>query len=104
MPYAKDMDTQLHRERIVANHHRAAWSSLPDGVFVMTGRGPAVVVGDRLAVWNRRDNAYAEKPARPRAGTATVLTPRSTVEILRAGYPVHIAVDRESATSDAFLK
>ncbi len=104
MPYAKDMDAQLHRERIGANHHRAAWDGLPDGVFVVTGRGPAVVVGDHLALWDRRDNTYADSAARPRTGAATVITPPSTVEVLRAGYPVQIDERAESATGDALLK
>lgn len=105
MFYAKDMDTRLHRERTGGAGHRAAWDSLPDGVFVRTDHGPAVVVGDHLAVWNRNDNAYGAKAARPETGTATVLTPYSSVEILRAGYPVQIDnLARESATSDAFLE
>ncbi|OBH07814.1 hypothetical protein A5696_20995 [Mycobacterium sp. E2699] len=103
IPYAKDMDTQLHRERIGVTHHRAAWGSLPDGVFVMTERGPAVVVGDHLAIWDRRANIYADIPARPRAGAATALTPPSTVEILRAGYPVQIDERAERATGKVFL-
>lgn len=90
-PYANEMDTQLHRERTGGTDHRAAWDGLPDGVFVRTERGPAVVVGDRLAVWNRDGNTYGDKLARPRTGTAIVITPPSTVAILRAGYPVQIA-------------
>jgi hypothetical protein len=90
MPYAKDMDTQLHRERTGGPDHRAEWDSLPDGVFVLTDCGPAVVVGDRLAVWNRHDNAYGDELARPNTGAAIVITAPSSVEIIRAGYPVQI--------------
>jgi len=88
MPYAKDMDDQLHRER--PGDHRAPWSGLPDGVFVASDSGPAVVVGDQLAEWVQDDNVYRDKLVRPSAGDATVLTPPSTVEILRAGYAVQI--------------
>lgn len=88
--YAKAMDAQLHRERINATGHRAAWGSLPDGVFVATESGPAVVVGHHLAVWDRDTNSYRDTLPRPRTGQATVLTPASTVEIIRAGYPVQI--------------
>ncbi len=102
MPYAKDMDVQLHRERIGVHHHRAAWDSLPDGV--LTERRPAVVVGDHLAAWDRHENTYAGMATRPGTGAATVLTPPSTVEILRAGYPVQIDQRAESATRDVFLK
>jgi hypothetical protein len=90
MPYAKDMDAQLHLERTGRVEHRARWEGLPDGAFVTTDSGPAVVVGDQLAVWNHHDNIYRDKLARPTTGAATVLTPPSTVQILHAGYPVQI--------------
>jgi hypothetical protein len=89
-PYAKDMDTQLHHERTGRARHRAAWAGLPDGVFVVTDSGPAAVAGDHIAVWDRQSNTYCKKLPRPIAGTATLHTPPSTVEILRAGYPVQI--------------
>jgi hypothetical protein len=90
IPYAKDMDAQLHRERTGPAEHPASWDGLPDGVFVATASGPAVVVGDHLAIWDQHDNIYREKLPRPKAGVAKVLTPPSSVEILRAGYPVQI--------------
>ncbi len=86
MPYAKEIDAHLHRERIGRAEHRAAWHGLPDGVFVATDSGPSVVVGDHLAVWDQRDNIYRETLGRPASGTASVVTPPSTVQILRAGY------------------
>jgi len=89
-PYVKDMDEPLHRERTGRTEVRMLWDSLPDGAFVATDSGPAVVVDDHLAVWDRRSNSYAAKLRIPAAGAATVLTPPSTVEILRAGYPVQI--------------
>jgi hypothetical protein len=88
--YAKDMDAQLHHERTGPVEYRASWENLPDGVFVATGSGPAVIVGDHLAVWDQHDNIYREQLLRPRAGVAQVLTPPSTVQILRAGYPLQI--------------
>jgi hypothetical protein len=88
--YAKDMDAQLHRERIGGTGYHHPWDRLPDGVFVATELGPAVVAGDHLAVWDRHDNIYRDKLPRPGAGAATVVTPPSIVEILRAGYPVQI--------------
>ena len=88
--YAKDMDKQLHLERTGRAGHRAPWDSLPGGVFVATESGPAAVVGDHLAVWNHDHNVYRNTLPRPTTGSATVLTPPSTVQILRAGYPVQI--------------
>ncbi|MEZ0351532.1 hypothetical protein [Mycobacterium sp. pR1184] len=87
--YATKMDAQLHRERRDKTSHRACWIDLPDGAFVVTDFGPAVVVGGHLAVWDQ-DNIYRGKLLRPASGQATVLTPPSTVGILRAGYPVQI--------------
>ena len=89
-PYASEIDSQLHRERTGEAGHYAAWNRLPDGLFVRTDCGPAVIAGDRLAVWDRQDNAYRKWRPRPKTGTATVLTPASTVDIIRAGYPVQI--------------
>jgi hypothetical protein len=92
---ARDIDEQLHRERRPSGSasrplNEMAWSTLPDGVFVRTEHGPAVVVGDHLAVWQARDNRYRLRLPRPRDGAAPVLTPPSTVDVLRAGYPVQI--------------
>jgi hypothetical protein len=92
MPYAKDMDNQLHRERTDAAQHLLPWTALPDGVFVGTDEGPAVVVGDHLAVWDDTAYGYQQRLPRPTEGSARVLTPASTVEVLRAGYPVQIDV------------
>ncbi|OBI67850.1 hypothetical protein [Mycobacterium sp. E796] len=89
-PYARDIDAQLHLERMSPVGQRADWSTLPDGVFVLTESGPAVVVGDHLVVWDRRDYTYAARLARPETGAAVVVTPPSNVAILRAGYPVQL--------------
>jgi hypothetical protein len=90
MPYAKEMDAQLHYQRIDRGRHRMAWNGLPDGVFVATDSGPAVVLGGHLAVWDQHDNVYRDKLPRPTSGTAAVITPPSSVQILRAGYPAQI--------------
>jgi hypothetical protein len=87
---AKEMDDQLHRERTDPAEHRAPWGSLPDGVFVQTQAGSAVVVGDHLAVWDPQNNVYGVKLARPTRGNAVVITPQSTVDIIRAGYTVQV--------------
>jgi hypothetical protein len=88
--YAKDMDTQLHLERTGTS--KQPWNELPDGVFVDTDDGPAVVVGDHLAVFDEKAYAYGRRLPRPATGYASVLTPPSTIEVLRAGYPVQIDV------------
>jgi hypothetical protein len=89
-PLAVDIDDLLHRERTDPCEVRAPWDSLPDGAFVETDAGPAVVVGDHLAVWDKDDNIYRGRLPRPVTGTASLLTPPSSVDVLRAGYPVQI--------------
>jgi hypothetical protein len=93
VPAAKEMNRRLHQERIVPGTHRRrlhemAWADLPDGTFVLLEGTPAVVVDDDLAEWTH--DGYGPFVSRPRAGIATVLTPPSTVAVLRAGYPVQI--------------
>jgi hypothetical protein len=88
--YAKNIDDQLHRERLDGCIDSAPWTSLPDGAFVLTEHGPAVVTGDHLVVWDDADYSYQQHLPRPPAGDATVLTPPSNVDVLRAGYPIQI--------------
>jgi hypothetical protein len=89
VPSAKQMNRQLHSERIVRGTHRRrlhrlSWAELPDGAFVLLGGSPAVVVGDRLVAWT--PEGYRDRRARPSQGSAEVVTPPSTVAALRAGY------------------
>jgi hypothetical protein len=93
-PSATTMNRTLHAERIVRGTHRrrvhaARWSDLPDGAFVaLEGDAPALVVGAHLVRWTRA--GYGERVARPTRGTAALITPPTTVQVLRAGYPVQI--------------
>lgn len=92
-PSAKQINQQLHDERIVRGTHRRRihqlpWAELPDGAFVLLDDAPAVVVGSRLVEWTRE--GYGERRDRPMRGTANVITPPSTVASLRAGYPLQI--------------
>ena len=66
------------------------WRDLPDGVFVAAGPGPGVVAGEHITVWDASEYRYGEKLPRPRAGSAAVITPPSSVAVLRRGYPVQI--------------
>lgn len=91
-PYAKEMDNELHCERTDTAAQNLPWNTLPDGVFVETEKGPAVVVGDHLAVWDDESYTYRQRLPRPTRGSASVLTPLSTVGVLRAGYPAQIDV------------
>ena len=93
LPSAREMNRQLHRERIVAGTHRRRlheldWNGLPDGTFVSVDGIPALVVGDHITEWTH--GGYGARRTRPRAGKARVLTPPSTVAALRAGYQAQI--------------
>jgi len=57
-------------------------------VAVERARHAANVIGDHLAEWTR--DGYRGHRTLPAEGTATVITPRSTIAALRAGYPVQI--------------
>jgi hypothetical protein len=92
-PSAKQMNAQLHSERIVPGTHRRrlhelSWAGLPDGTFVLEDGQPALILGDAIVPWTTE--GYGARRLRPTAGTATVITPPSTVAVLRAGYPVQI--------------
>lgn len=93
LPSARDMNRQLHRERLVAGAqqrrlHELPWNDLPDGTFVIIDGTPAIVVGNHLTDWNH--DGYGRRRARPHAGVASVLTPPSTVTALATGYEAQI--------------
>ncbi|HLI61514.1 MAG TPA: hypothetical protein VKV21_17805 [Solirubrobacteraceae bacterium] len=92
-PLHDEIDRTLHGERLVAGTrrrrtHPARWDALPDGAFVLVDGAPALVVGREVAAWSV--DGYGERRRRPRRGAAELLTPPSTVAVLRAGYPVQI--------------
>jgi hypothetical protein len=93
VPSARAMNRRLHGERIVRGTHRRRfhelpWAQLPDGAFVLVDESPALVLDDRLAQWTHE--GYGRRLTRPPRGVAAVITPPSTVGVLRAGYEVQI--------------
>jgi hypothetical protein len=86
---AEAIDLQLHGERVAPGsraqrHHEAPFTGLPDGAFVL-GDGEAwLVLGPELRRWTPA--GYAERRARPRNGTASVITPPSLVAVLRSEW------------------
>ena len=86
-PKVDPMDLQLHADRLdgrTQRHHSQPWTALPPGTFVTVGDGPALTLEDRLIPWSPA--GYAPPLARPTSGEALVLTPRSTVAVLQAGF------------------
>ena len=87
---ASAIDRELHRDRLGAGGrsltYPAALESLPDGVFVAgTSAGDALLVWrGHLVPWSPA--GYGAPRPRRRGRPVTVLTPRSTVAAIAAGY------------------
>lgn len=86
---ADDMDRVLHAERLdpaarSKRTHPVKLRVLPGGAMIAEGDAAWLVLGDRLVRWT--PFGYDEVRERPRGGTATVLTPPSTIDVIRAGY------------------
>jgi hypothetical protein len=86
---AGELDARLHAERR-AGPARVPWRDLPDGAFALSADGPALVLGDRLVRWDDQAYAYGAAAPRPRAGSVEVLTPPTTLDVLRHGVPVQV--------------
>jgi hypothetical protein len=88
-PGADPMDVTLHAARVDERRTKRTYAApaapLPDGTFVELDGGPWLVLDGGLRAWT--PGGYTERRPRP-AGEVTVLTPRPTVEAIRAGYTV----------------
>jgi hypothetical protein len=81
------IDAELHAHRIAERTkrtYRAELARLPDGVFIVVDGCARLVRGARLLLWS--DSGYADALPRPVRAQVAVLTPRPTVDVLRAGY------------------
>ena len=84
---ADAIDLQLHGDRIANGQkrtYRDAIENLPDGTYVRIEGAAWLVWQNRLHRWS--DAGYSEHRARPQRGEVEILTPRSIVAILAAGY------------------
>ena len=93
LPSAKEMNRQLHAERLQAGTHRRRlhpmpWPELPDGTFVFLDGLPFLVLGGQIVQWAA--TGYGPHRRRPADGLVDVITPPATVAALGAGYPVQI--------------
>jgi hypothetical protein len=79
---ADAIDARLHEERM-KRFHDAPFADLPDSAFVLADDMPWLVLGDELLRWT--PGGYTERRARP-SGRAAVVTPPSTVAVLREGW------------------
>jgi hypothetical protein len=82
---ADEIDARLHAERIGdARFHEASYDDLPQGTFVLIEGEPWLVHDTALRHWTPA--GYDRAMPRPGGGTATVVTPRSLVAILRTHW------------------
>jgi hypothetical protein len=81
------IDAVIHAERIAKDGSKVTFDTaapaLPDGVFIELGGEPYLVAGAKAYLW--MPFGYGESKPLP-GGLVTVLTPKSVVETLRAGY------------------
>jgi hypothetical protein len=90
-PTAPALDEQLHAERVTPaggkRTFRGNLGGLPSGVFVVMpdgGETAWLVWDDGLLAWS--PGGYRERRPRPKDALVDVLTPKSTVAAIRAGY------------------
>lgn len=85
---ADTVDRHLHLDRIQGRSGKRVYSEdvggLPDGAYVALNGRAWLVWGSRLFAWSAR--GYTERRKRPAHGEVEVLTPRSTIAVLAAGY------------------
>ena len=94
---ADELDERLHEERC-APHRARPLDALPDGAFVLRDGDPWLVLGDELLRWTPR--GYAERAPRT-GGRALVITPTSTLKVLRAGWEGVVPFTHPSALRQA---
>lgn len=82
------IDEILHAERVAPDKSKVTYEespqSLPDGTFIVLYNNPYLVANNKLHLWT--PGGYKESISLPEMDTLTVLTPRSIVNMFRAGY------------------
>jgi hypothetical protein len=100
-PRVDEIDNQLHAERLTASRSKrtfiASVDTLPDGVFVTLNNEVSdsayLMWHGSLLLWS--PGGYTKRLRLPRKKEAFVLTPRTTVAVIKAGYvpEVHFSAD-----------
>lgn len=88
-PRAPMVDTRLHKERLASGGKPVALSGkeigeLPDGSMIAAGDQAYALRGGRAMRWSF--GGYGPPQPLPRKETVRLLTPPTTVVVLRAGY------------------
>jgi hypothetical protein len=94
-PGADEMDNVLHADRIGPHRSKRSFTTalhrLPDGVLITLPDGAAqawLVLKNSL--WRWSPAGYSERTTRPKSIDVNVLTPKSTVAAIKAGYAPEI--------------
>ncbi|MEM9028480.1 MAG: hypothetical protein AAGC70_08935 [Pseudomonadota bacterium] len=89
---ASEIDTVLHSERMTSDGAKATFKSqvsdLPIGVMVLHDGEPHLVFAGKLVRWS--PEGYTMAMSVPGDTLVDVLTPRSIVEVIRAGYDADV--------------
>jgi hypothetical protein len=100
---ADAMDAILHADRLESRgaqqRKRTYWeqlATLPDGAFIRLDGSAWLLWRDQLLEWSA-GGYRARRSWPPAANRVEVLTPRSLVAVLRAGYPLQVHASVESA-------
>lgn len=99
---ATALDERLHSERMNPDGSKrclaANLDDLPDGVLVTRDKCAWLLWQGHLLAWSPA--GYGERLRRPQGEQVAVLTPPSTVEVIRAGYvpQVHASANRGHST------
>ena len=95
------IDAVLHAERLNGRSKRT-WrddvATLPDGTYVSIDGVARIVWRNELVAWS--DGRYGERKQRPAHRDVEVLTPRSFVEVFKAGYSPGVHPTCENAARD----
>jgi hypothetical protein len=85
------IDDRLHDDRVGPARSKRTWRTkldeLPDGAMIADEDRPGetfLVLGDSLFLWS--PGGYADRRPRPKGADVEVLTPRSTVNAIQAGF------------------
>jgi len=89
---SSDLDECLHRDRLDEAGNKRLYASkldsLPDSIFIrwplQDSKGTALVTGDTISLWSPKGHGPPQR--RPQGIAVEVVTPRSIVKALAAGY------------------
>lgn len=95
--YVSEIDSVLHQERIDRQKRKVTFQAqadeLPDGSFVLYDGTAWLILNNHMVEW--QPEGYISKSPIRSGQNLVVLTPRSIVELLKAGYSAEI---HQSAT------